>query len=59
MSITLIYYRDFDPPMNRYRSLVNTGDLKYVQSENIKEALTRLHNLNFSKVVSTVDYEKK
>ena len=55
----LIYYRDFDPPMNRYRSLVNTGDLKYVQSENIKEALTRLHNLNFSKVVSTVDYEKK
>ena len=55
----LIYYRDFDPPMNRYRSLVNTGDLKYVQSENIKEALTRLHNLNFSKVLSTVDYEKK
>ena len=45
--------------MNRYRSLVNTGDLKYQQSENIKEALTRLHNLNFSKVVSTVFYEKK
>ena len=43
--------------MNRYRSLVNTGDLKYVQSENEK-ALTRLHNLNFSKVVPTVDYEK-
>ena len=55
----LIYYRDFDPPMNRYRSLVNTGDLKFVRSENIKEVLTRLHNLNFSKVVSTVDYEKK
>ena len=55
----LIYYRDFNPPMNRYRSLVNTGDLKFVKSENIKEVLTRLHNLNFSKVVSTVDYEKK
>ena len=55
----LIYYRDFNPPMNRYRSLVNTGDLKFVRSENIKEVLTRLHNLNFSKVVSTVDYEKK
>ena len=55
----LIYYRDFDPPMNRYRSLVNTGDLKFVRSENIKEVLTRLHNLNFSKVVSTVGYEKK
>ena len=55
----LIYYRDFNPPMNRYRSLVNTGDLKFVRSENIKEVLTRLHNLNFSKVVSTVGYEKK
>ena len=55
----LIYYRDFNPLMNRYRSLVNTGDLKFVRSENIKEVLTRLHNLNFSKVVSTVDYEKK
>ena len=55
----LIYYRDFDPPMNRYKSAVNTGDLKYVDSENIKESITRLHNLNFSKVLSTVEYEKK
>lgn len=54
----LIYYRDFDPPMNRYKSIINTGDLKYIKSENIKEVLTRLHNLNFTKVVSTVDYEK-
>ena len=55
----LIYYRDFDPPMNRYSSIINTGDLKYIKSENIKEVLTRLHNLNYTKVVSTVDYEKK
>jgi hypothetical protein len=55
----LIYYRDFDPPMNRYTSIINTGDLKYIQSENIKETLTRLHNLNFTKVSSTVNYEKK
>ena len=55
----LIYYRDFDPPMNRYTSTINTGDLKYIQSESIKEILTRLHNLNFTKVVSTVQYEKK
>jgi hypothetical protein len=55
----LIYYRDFDPPMNRYTSIINTGDLKYIQSENIKETLTRLHNLNFTKVESTVNYEKK
>ena len=55
----LIYYRDFDPPMNRYTSIINTGDLKYIQSENIKETLTRLHNLKFTKVASTVNYEKK
>ena len=55
----LIYYRDFDPPMNRYTSIINTGDLKYIQSENIKETLTRLHNLNFTKVASTVNYERK
>ncbi len=55
----LIYYRDFDPPMNRYTSIINTGDLKYIKSENIKETLTRLHNLNFTKVASTVNYEKK
>ena len=55
----LIYYRDFDPPMNRYKSIINTGDLKYIKSENIKEVLTRLHNLNFTKIVSSVNYEKK
>ena len=55
----LIYYRDFDPPMNMYTSIINTGDLKYIQSENIKETLTRLHNLKFTKVASTVNYEKK
>lgn len=55
----LIYYRDFNPPMNRYNSAVNTGDLKYINSEHIKETITRLHNLNFTKVLSTVDYEKK
>ena len=45
--------------MNRYTSIINTGDLKYIKSENIKETLTRLHNLNFTKVASTVNYEKK
>ena len=55
----LIYYRDFNPPMNRYSSILNTGDLKYIELENVKETITRLHNLNYSKVVSTVEYEKK
>lgn len=55
----LIYFRDFDPPMNRYTSTINTGDLKYIKSENTKEVFTQLHNLSFKKVVSTVNYEKK
>lgn len=55
----LIYYREFNPPMNRYASILNTGGLKYIESENVKETITRLHNFNYSKVVSTVDYEKK
>lgn len=55
----LIYHREFDPPMNRYTSLINTGDFKYIESDNVKETLTRLHNINFTKVKSTEDYEKK
>lgn len=54
----LIYYRDFSPPINRYVSAVNTGDLKYINSEGIIDALTRLHNQNLNMVKSTVEYEK-
>ena len=28
----LVIYRVFDPPMNRYYSIINSGDLKYVKS---------------------------
>ena len=54
----LIYYRDFSPPMNRYESMVNTGDLKYINSEEISDLLTRLHNQDFGLVKSTMEYEK-
>ena len=54
----LIYYRDFSPPINRYISAVNTGDLKYIKSQEIIDALTRLHNQDFNMVQSTVEYEK-
>ncbi len=54
----LIYYRDFSPPINRYMSAVNTGDLKYINSPEIIDALTRLHNQNLAMVQSTVEYEK-
>ena len=54
----LIYYRDFEPPMNRYNSMINSGNIKYIESEKLKEILTRLHNLNYSNLKTTVEYEK-
>ena len=54
----LIYYRDFEPPMNRYVSMINTGSFKFIKSERIKEALTRLHTINYSNINTSVQYEK-
>ena len=54
----LIYYRDFEPPMNRYISIINTGSFKFIKSEDVKEALTRLHTINYSNINTSVQYEK-
>ena len=43
VEFNLIYFRDFEPPMNRYTSMINSGNIKFVRSESVKEALTRLH----------------
>ena len=42
----MVLYRVFDPPLNRYQSIINSGYLKYVKSEKVKEILSRLHNLS-------------
>ena len=55
----LVIYRVFDPPMNRYYSIINSGDLKFIKSNKIKEILSRLHNTSFSYVETTVEYEKQ
>lgn len=55
----LVIYRVFDPPMNRYYSIINSGDLKFVKSNQIKEILSKLHNTSFSYVETTVEYEKQ
>ena len=55
----IILYRVFDPPMNRYYSIINSGDLKYVKSDKVKEILSRLHNTTFSYVETAVEHEKK
>ena len=58
IEFNLIYYRVFEPPMNRYLSIINAGTLKYVKSDKIKEILSRLHNTYYSYVETTVEYEK-
>ena len=58
IEFNLIYYRDFEPPMNRYNSMINSGDIKYIKSEKLKEILTRLHTFNLSNIKTTVEYEK-
>ena len=55
----LVIYRVFEPPMNRYYSIINSGDLKFVKSNKIKEVLSRLHNTSLSYVETTVEYEKQ
>ena len=55
----LVIYRVFEPPMNRYYSIINSGDLKFVKSNKIKEVPSRLHNTSFSYVETTVEYEKQ
>ena len=59
IQFNLIYYRVFEPPTERYHSIMNSGALKYINSEKIKEMLSRIHITYFSYVQTTIDYEKK
>jgi hypothetical protein len=55
----MVLYRVFDPPLNRYYSIINSGDLKYVNSDKVKEFLSRLHNTSFSYIETAVEHEKQ
>ena len=59
IQFNLIYYRVFEPPTNRYHSIINSGSLKFINSEKIKEILSRIHITYSSYVQTTIDYEKK
>jgi len=59
IEFNLIYYRVFEPPTNRYHSIINSGNLKYLKSDKIKEMLSRIHNTYFSYVQTTIEYEKQ
>ena len=55
----MVLYRVFDPPLNRYQSIINSGYLKYVKSEKVKEILRRLHNTSLSHIETAVEHEKQ
>ena len=55
----MVLYRVFNPPLNRYQSIINSGDLKYVESEKVKEILSRLHNTSLSHLETAVEHEKQ
>ena len=55
----MVLYRVFDPPLNRYQSIINSGYLKYVRSEKVKEILSRLHNTSLSHLETAVEHEKQ
>ena len=59
IQFNLIYYRVFEPPTDRYHSIINSGALKYINSDKIKEMLSRIHITYSSYVQTTIDYEKK
>ena len=59
IQFNLIYYRVFEPPTDRYHSIINSGALKYINSEKIKEMLSSIHITYSSYVQTTIDYEKK
>ncbi len=51
-------YREFQPPMNRYNSIINEGTIKFIKSDSVKQQLSELHNTLYTYLKSVVDDEK-
>ena len=51
-------YREFQPPMNRYNSIINEGTIKFIKSDSVKQQLSELHNTLNAYLKSIVDDEK-
>ena len=47
-------YREFQPPMNRYNSIINEGTIKFIKSDSVKQQLSELHNTFYSYLKSVV-----
>ncbi len=59
IQFNLIYYRVFEPPTDRYHSIINSGHLKYIRSEKIKELISKLHITYSTYVQTTIQHEKE
>ena len=51
-------YREFQPPMNRYNSIINEGTIKFIESDLVKQQLSELHNTLYIYLKAIVDDEK-
>ena len=51
-------YREFQPPMNRYNSIINEGTIKFIKSDSVKQQLSELHNTLYTYLKAVVDDEK-
>ena len=51
-------YREFQPPMNRYNSIINEGTIKFIESDSVKQQLSELHNTLYIYLKAIVDDEK-
>ena len=58
IEVAVIDYRGFQPPMNRYNSIINEGTLKFVESDSIKQLLSQLNNTLISYLNANVGDEK-
>ena len=57
VAVTLFNYRGFSPPNSVYNSLVSDGNLGLIQSSEIKEELSKMHNQHFYHIKSNIDDE--
>tara|TARA_Y100000589_G_C27050599_1_gene587137 strand:+ start:65 stop:769 length:705 start_codon:yes stop_codon:yes gene_type:complete len=59
IQFNLIYYRVFEPPTDRYHSIINSGHLKYIRSDKIKELISKLHITYSTYVQTNIQHEKE
>ncbi len=55
--ISIFGYRGFQPPNAFYKSLVNDGKIRYLESINLKKELDLMHNVNSYYILENVKLE--